>query len=307
MIRLMQCTIRTTALLFIIMIISVATQQADIKKLPWQFVAASLGANWLMMLFFAVKIHRYKATLYPIMFLVNPLMNWLYMVYGIFTAGQRTWGGPRADASAATEKITPQEAIEQAEATGDDLNIMPETFRPSMQAQRRRRVGNTTLLPSPSVEGRFVPGARHRPQLSGSDSDFDMKDFGHSRGDSGDLSDSDVSIHTPRPVNRGTELTEALGSSENLNMADPSELSRRLSILASSSSDYQSMTQSPLGRQSPMNAANLPDSLAQVLHEEDDGQTGSSERRVRTDQTGRRGSTERRKLRKRPRSPASMV
>lgn len=52
------------------------------------------------------------------------------MVYGIFTAGQRTWGGPRADAGQADAVTTPQAVIERAEAMDDDLNLVPETFRP---------------------------------------------------------------------------------------------------------------------------------------------------------------------------------
>ena len=55
------------------------------------------------------------------MFIVNPFFNWVYMVYGICTAGQRTRGGPRADAGAADIEKTPQQVIEEAEARGDDL------------------------------------------------------------------------------------------------------------------------------------------------------------------------------------------
>jgi chitin synthase len=123
--------------------------------LPVGFIAISLGLNWVMMIYFGLRLHRYKAMLYPIMFIVNPFFNWVYMVYGIFTAGQRTWGGPRADAGAAGGETTVQEAIEKAEATGDDLNIIPETFKPAVQTQRRQ-TRKMTLLPSDAVLGRFA-------------------------------------------------------------------------------------------------------------------------------------------------------
>jgi chitin synthase len=97
-IRFAQNTIRTTALLFFIMVISLLTTDQKINNLPVGFIGVSLTLNWLLMLYFGAKLGRYKIMLYPIMFIVNPFFNWCYMVYGIFTAGQRTWGGPRADA-----------------------------------------------------------------------------------------------------------------------------------------------------------------------------------------------------------------
>ncbi|TID26812.1 glycosyltransferase family 2 protein [Venturia nashicola] len=163
--RLMQNTIRTTALLFFIMIISLLTTSQRIDQLPVGFIGVSLGLNWLLMLYFGAKLGRYKIWLYPLMFVVNPFFNWIYMVYGIFTAGQRTWGGPRADAGKADEKTSPQEAIEQAEEAGDDLNVVPETFKPAAELQRRRsgRGGKSQLLPvqpSDHLEGRFAPAEK---------------------------------------------------------------------------------------------------------------------------------------------------
>ncbi|KAK3699264.1 hypothetical protein LTR37_016507 [Vermiconidia calcicola] len=157
LIRLAQNTIRTTALLFFIMVISIMTTSQKITNLPVGFIAVSLGLNWVLMLYFAAKLGRFKIVLYPLMFLINPFFNWLYMVYGIFTAGQRTWGGPRADSGKADEKTSPEQAIEHAAAQGDELNVVPETFRPALQAARRRLPRHTTLLPSESLEGRFVP------------------------------------------------------------------------------------------------------------------------------------------------------
>lgn len=147
LVRFMQNTIRTTALLFFIMVLALMTTSKKIADLPVGFIAVSLGLNWALMVYFGFKLRRFKIMLYPLMFILNPFFNWYYMVYGIFTAGQRTWGGPRADAAAADgEKTTVQEAIEQAEEQGDDLNIVPETFLPAAEVQRQK-------------SGKRVPGA----------------------------------------------------------------------------------------------------------------------------------------------------
>ncbi|KAK4100817.1 glycosyltransferase family 2 protein [Parathielavia hyrcaniae] len=136
LVRFMQNTIRTTALLFFVMVLALMTTSKTIDNLPVGFIAISLGLNWLMMIYFGAKLRRFKIWLYPLMFVLNPFFNWYYMVYGIFTAGQRTWGGPRADAAAADATTTAQEAIEQAEQTGDDLNIVPESFIPAAQERK---------------------------------------------------------------------------------------------------------------------------------------------------------------------------
>jgi len=158
-VRFMQNTIRTTALLFFILVISLITTSQKVANLPVGFIAISLGLNWLLMLYFGAKLGRYKIMLYPLMFIVNPFFNWVYMVYGIFTAGQRTWGGPRADAGSADASKTPQEAIEHAEATGDDLNVVPETFKAAAEANKRRSVA-IPLQPSDNIDGRFAPAQR---------------------------------------------------------------------------------------------------------------------------------------------------
>ncbi|WEW55880.1 chitin synthase [Emydomyces testavorans] len=156
LVRFMQNTIRTTALLFFIMVISIMTTSNRIANLPVGFIAVSLGLNYLLMFYFGLKLRRYKAWLYPMMFILNPFFNWLYMVYGIFTAGQRTWGGPRADAAAADTNTTPAQAIEQAEEQGDELNVKLETFPAAIQTQE-----SVPVHPSQGIEGRFAA-----PQLN---------------------------------------------------------------------------------------------------------------------------------------------
>lgn len=152
LVRFMQNTIRTTALLFFIMIVSLLTASKKAKDLPVGFMGVSLGLNYLLMLYFGLRLGRYKAWLYPIMFIVNPFFNWIYMVYGIFTAGQRTWGGPRADAATADDHTTPGEAVERAKEQGDEFNVNVNTFRTGIV--RRKSV---PIRPSENVEGRFAP------------------------------------------------------------------------------------------------------------------------------------------------------
>ncbi|KAK7748486.1 hypothetical protein SLS62_008526 [Diatrype stigma] len=162
-IRFMQNTIRTTALLFFIMVLALMTTTKAVADLPVGFIAISLGLNWLMMMYFGWKLKRYKIWLYPLMFVINPFFNWWYMVYGIFTAGQRTWGGPRADAATADADTTPQQAIEQAEKQGDELNVVPETFIPAVQQQAEsqgKKVGiqrsKSQIQPPGKIEGKFT-------------------------------------------------------------------------------------------------------------------------------------------------------
>ncbi|KAK4465275.1 family 2 putative glycosyltransferase [Cladorrhinum samala] len=166
-VRFMQNTIRTTALLFFIMLLALITTSKKVKDLPVGFIAISLGLNWLMMIYFGAKLGRFKIWLYPMMFVLNPFFNWYYMVYGIFTAGQRTWGGPRADAAAADPNTTAQEAIEQAEKAGDDLNIVPESFKPAARErnemasqEHKKAVGapsksKSVLQPPDRIVGKF--------------------------------------------------------------------------------------------------------------------------------------------------------
>ncbi|KAG6126179.1 hypothetical protein E4U22_004913 [Claviceps purpurea] len=165
LVRFMQNSIRTTALLFFIMVIALVTTTAKLHDLPVGFIAVSLGLNWLLMLYFGAKLKRFKIWLYPLMFIMNPLFNWYYMVYGILTAGSRTWGGPRADAAAADQNTTAREAAERAEKLGDELNVVPETFKPAKEARiiadgtsggsvlvsRKRSI----VRPPDAVDGRF--------------------------------------------------------------------------------------------------------------------------------------------------------
>ncbi|KAL5049713.1 hypothetical protein BDW71DRAFT_175301 [Aspergillus fruticulosus] len=152
LVRLLQNTIRTTALLFFILLISIMTTSSRVDDLPVGFVVISLALNYTLMFYFGLKLKRYKAWLYPMMFILNPFFNWLYMVYGIFTAGHRTWGGPRTDAARADEFTTPEQAVRQAEAQGDELNVEVETFRSAVEGK------GVPVHPWKKVTGRFSNG-----------------------------------------------------------------------------------------------------------------------------------------------------
>ncbi|KEF55164.1 chitin synthase [Exophiala aquamarina CBS 119918] len=207
LLRFMTINIRTTSMLLLITVVSVSSTSGTLQRLPWEFMCISCGLNWILMFYFAVRLHRWKSVLYPLMFAINPFMNWIFMVYGIFTAGQRTWGGPRVDAGAADAEVTPQQAIEHAIETGDDLNVKPETFKPAMEV-RRRRVRPSALQPSSSIEGRFAPAEpgpsehwqKDLPSTAASESEMSahLRRWEHN---SLDMSDTEgISVHTPRRV-----------------------------------------------------------------------------------------------------------
>ncbi|KAI1488804.1 chitin synthase-domain-containing protein [Biscogniauxia mediterranea] len=200
-VRFMQNTIRTTALLFFIMVLSLITTTMRVDQLPVGFIAISLGLNWLLMLYFGFKLKRFKIWLYPLMFILNPFFNWYYMVYGIFTAGQRTWGGPRADAATADADTTPQQAIEQAEKTGDDLNVVPETFIPAAEVQRAQSRGKDKAVAGPSgvqrtksklhppekLEGRFAAPEKKANGFYVHPEDSSSYSFGHMGNSHGEI------------------------------------------------------------------------------------------------------------------------
>lgn len=374
-VRFMQNTIRTTSLLFLIMVISLCTTAITIENLPVEFIAVTVGLHFLLMIYFGTKIRRYKAWLYPLMFVVNPFFNWIYLVYGVLTAGKRTWGGPRADAAAADAKTSPQQAIEFAEATGDELNIVPETFRPAAEARAREpiRRRTKTLQPSESVVGRFEQSHHrserwHRAQNSGLPLPVAMA---HSRADSISSVESTGSIgfaiQTPRlveslcermegkaefgggtsqaPSDTGLDSeydaarairdqpasntwtvpaisTRVNASEQRLRSfragslirhrfeADPEELHIRLSRLTVPRPTYNGVGpdrqgRSPLGRTSPGVVFNEePPASAQEEHSNGELQThGYPPKRGQ----GRRSSSERRRLQKRPPSAGSIV
>ncbi|KAK1140764.1 hypothetical protein N8T08_009870 [Aspergillus melleus] len=153
-IRFMNDMMRTTTLLFLVQTISLILTSGRLHGLPVIIISVSLVLNYSLMFYLAIKLRRLKALLYLLMFILMPLFNWLFLVYGIFTSGQRTWGGPRADAAKADKYTTPEEAVERAMAQGDELNVVVDTF------QRSTEKKTVPLHPSENLRGRFSASPR---------------------------------------------------------------------------------------------------------------------------------------------------
>lgn len=75
LLRFMTITIRTTALLLLITLVSLCSTSSELQRLPWEFMCISCGLNWVLMLYFAIKLHRWKSILYPLMFAISPFLN----------------------------------------------------------------------------------------------------------------------------------------------------------------------------------------------------------------------------------------
>ncbi|KAK6537378.1 hypothetical protein TWF694_011566 [Orbilia ellipsospora] len=156
--RMMQDTIRTTALLMILLILSLVTKVQTIQNLPLPLIAISLGANWLFMFVYGWQLKRKKAYLYPILFLVNPLVNWWYLVASVWSYKRRSWGGPRVRKKAGE--------ILQEEEEEEESDGLPEL------SDRERDAIREAALPWRTLSGRFVParvdqsGLYHRSDLN---------------------------------------------------------------------------------------------------------------------------------------------
>ena len=149
-IRILQDTLRTAALLFLTLAISVITTSKLIQNLPVCFVIVSLGLNYLLMFYFGARLGRFKMWLYPLQFIISPFLNWLYTVFAIFTAWKRTMGSPRSDATEASKTTTPEEAVERARRQGDELNVNVSTFK--FWSNEIEPIG---IQPSENAEGSF--------------------------------------------------------------------------------------------------------------------------------------------------------
>ncbi|KAG0241063.1 hypothetical protein BGW41_006400 [Actinomortierella wolfii] len=110
--RMLQNIVFGTSMIAYLIVIAVLT---GVQALSWVWICL-LGAyfvtNWFLMLTYGIWLGRRKAWLYPIMFIVGPFVSWFLLVYGVCTANERTWGGPRADASKAAEEGQNQQPIE---------------------------------------------------------------------------------------------------------------------------------------------------------------------------------------------------
>jgi hypothetical protein len=188
--------------------------EKTVDQLPIGFIAVSLGINWLLMFFMGFQLHRYKLWLYPLMFILNPIMNWFYMLHAFFTATQRTWGGPRADAAKADENATPQQAIEQAEQAGDDLNVDVKNFKQVVQRNKSHRGENfkpVPLQPEDRFQDEFTVAERTTDGYYLQTDDLHLTNPNTSRvpihtrnstDSTGTTNSTSVSIYLPRRIRR---------------------------------------------------------------------------------------------------------
>ncbi|KAG0300147.1 hypothetical protein BGZ98_009416 [Dissophora globulifera] len=98
--RLIQDVLFGTSMLSYITIAAIASGMEHWSVVWLGLLAAYFFLNWGLMFTYGLWLGRYKALLYPIMFTVGPFVSWFLLVYGVITANERTWGGPRADAAA---------------------------------------------------------------------------------------------------------------------------------------------------------------------------------------------------------------
>ncbi|KAF9208770.1 hypothetical protein BGZ59_010445 [Podila verticillata] len=132
--------------------------------------------NWGLMFVYGFWIGRKKAFLYPMMFVVGPFVTWFLLVYGVITANERTWGGPRADASKDEEHGEGEEETGEGKG-GDDYS--PRDANDSSDSERIE-------LPDHLFYPRQLRNNRHRRAgSSGDDSDVNSLDISRDVNDYG--------------------------------------------------------------------------------------------------------------------------
>ncbi|KAF9984894.1 hypothetical protein BGZ75_003552 [Mortierella antarctica] len=101
--RLIQDIVNGTSMVSYATIVGIATGMQNWSYVWLGLLLAYFFINWGMMFTYGFWLGRYKALFYPMMFLIGPFVTWYLLVYGVITANERTWGGPRADAAAEKE------------------------------------------------------------------------------------------------------------------------------------------------------------------------------------------------------------
>ncbi|KAF3161557.1 hypothetical protein TWF788_002461 [Orbilia oligospora] len=155
--RMMQDTIRTTALLLVLLVLSLMTKVQTVPGLPLPLIALSLGLNWVFMTYYGFQLKRKKAFLYPVLFMANPVLNWWYLIASVYSYRRRSWGGPRVQRKVGQIPDTSEEE--------DESDGLPEL------SDRERDAIREAALPWRTLSGRFVPahvggdGLYHRSDL----------------------------------------------------------------------------------------------------------------------------------------------
>ncbi|KAF9423734.1 hypothetical protein BGZ94_008197 [Podila epigama] len=97
--RMIQDVVNGTSMVSYAVVVAIATGVQHWSWIWLGLLIAYFCVNWGLMFVYGLWIGRKKAFLYPLMFIVGPFITWYLLVYGVLTANERTWGGPRADAS----------------------------------------------------------------------------------------------------------------------------------------------------------------------------------------------------------------
>ncbi|KAF9432436.1 hypothetical protein BGZ76_010811 [Entomortierella beljakovae] len=153
--RLIQDIVTGTSMVSYVTIMAVITGMAHWSIFWLGLLVAYFILNWGLMFTYGLWLGRYKAGLYPLMFFIGPFVSWFLLVYGVITANERTWGGPRADAAKTKEDDLEagendnekddnmdQEGLGEGEIieyTDEEVELPDHLFYPQRQEPVRRR------------------------------------------------------------------------------------------------------------------------------------------------------------------------
>ncbi|KAF9162453.1 hypothetical protein DFQ26_003540 [Actinomortierella ambigua] len=118
--RMLQNIVFGTSMIAYLIIVAVITGTQNMSWVWLSLLGVYFLTNWMLMLTYGIWLGRRKAWLYPIMFIIGPIVSWFLLVYGVWTANERTWGGPRADASKAAEEGENHQPVEEGAAVVEE-------------------------------------------------------------------------------------------------------------------------------------------------------------------------------------------
>ncbi|KAJ3097558.1 hypothetical protein HDU97_004751 [Phlyctochytrium planicorne] len=105
--RLLNISLRSMGLLVYVLFISViimfaqyssASESVEIITLvPAGILILPFILNWASYCYLAIRLKRLKLFLYPVFYLVHPIIAWTIIIYSFFTCMSRSWGGNRED------------------------------------------------------------------------------------------------------------------------------------------------------------------------------------------------------------------
>ncbi|KAI8810570.1 chitin synthase-domain-containing protein [Cladochytrium replicatum] len=114
LIRFFTDSIKSVSLLIYVILLTAILDSVNARQpaiVPILFFAIPLVLNWMCMIYFGFRLHRFKAAMYPIMHFVYPILTWCFHMYAMFTCAKRTWGGPRTAGSEVQEAALMREGV----------------------------------------------------------------------------------------------------------------------------------------------------------------------------------------------------